>query len=495
MMTMHGGKGMGKLTSGCTADVLSFRALLTLLLIMGGSPGSGFAQQSQKDFAPLEKAALDELHETNTPGAAVAVVSGDRIVYVKGLGLSNAETGTPVEPEMLFRTGSVGKLFTAALLTSLAEEGKIKLDEPIGKYVRGLSPKLSQITSHQLLSGTAGLIDGEPLYGPQDESALAKTVRSWNDDIFFLEPGKLYSYSNLGFIIAGLVTEEIGSKSYADLMNERIFAPLGMKSTTFRPTMAMTRSLSQGHDSDSNSKPVVHRPFVESTASWPAGFMFSNVYDLARFAIAFMNGGKIDGRQVLSPGVIAMMSTPHAEILGENPSGWPRNGKYGYGLIIHNFRGVRMVWHSGSIAGFGAMFVMAPPQRFAVIILCNKTARWMYKTAEKAIELMLPLDTEAEAQPRQSSPMSASEKANYVGKYMRPGTERPETADIFLKDDQLYLRAYGFEQPITKVSADSFSVTAPGYRGPWRFKLLPGADGKAEYLCLSLGVMKRVRDK
>jgi hypothetical protein len=268
-----------------------------------------------------------------------------------------------------------------------------------------------------------------------------------------------------------------------------------MKSTTFRPTMAMTRPLSQGHDSDSNSKPVVHRPFVESTASWPAGFMYSNVYDLARFAIAFMNGGKIDGRQVLSPAVIAMMSTPHADIIGENPSGWPRNGKYGYGVIVQNFRGVHMVWHGGSIGGFGAMFVMVPQQRFAVIILCNKTGRWMFKTAEKAMELMLPLDAEAEAHPKQSMPMSAAEKANYIGKYMRPGTERPETAEIFLKDHQLYLRAYGFEQPITKVSADSFSVTAPGLRGPWVFKLLPGATGKAKYLCLSLGVMKRMPDK
>ena len=294
--------------------ILPFRLLLTPLLIITTPLGSVFAQRSQKDFGPLERAVSDELRESNTPGLAVAVVSGDRIVYVKGLGVSNVETGTPVEPEMLFRTGSVGKLFTAALLTSLAEEGKIKLDEPIGKYIRGLSPKLSRVTSQQLLSGTAGLIDGEPLYGPQDESALAKTVRSWNDDIFFLEPGKLYSYSNLGFIIAGLVAEEIGSKSYADLMSERIFAPLGMKSTTFRPTMAITRPLSQGHDSDGDSKPVVHRPFVEGTPSWPAGFMYSNVYDLARFAIAFMNGGKIDGRQVLSPAVIAMMSTPHADI-------------------------------------------------------------------------------------------------------------------------------------------------------------------------------------
>ena len=109
-----------KVTSRYISAMPSFRALLTLLLILGAPLRSVFAQQSQKDFAPLEKAALDELRETNTPGAAVAVVSGDRIVYVKGLGVSNVETGTPAEPEMLFRTGSVGKMFTAALLTSLA---------------------------------------------------------------------------------------------------------------------------------------------------------------------------------------------------------------------------------------------------------------------------------------------------------------------------------------------------------------------------------------
>jgi hypothetical protein len=118
----------------------------------------------------------------------------------------------------------------------------------------------------------------------------------------------------------------------------------------------------------------------------------------------------------------------------------------------------------------------------------------MFETAEKAMGIMLPLETEAKV-PLQSRPMSASEKANYIGRYVRPGTERPETAEIFLKADQLYLRAYGFEQPITKVSADSFSVTVPGLRGPWRFKLLPGTNGKAEYLCLSLGVMKRMPNK
>src|SRR5712691_13407389 len=118
MITTHGRKRTGKLPSRRTAALRLFRALLTLVLIPGAPFGSVLAQQSQKDFAQLEKAALDELRETNTPGAAVAVVRGDRIVYVKGFGLANIETGTPVEPEMLFRIGSVGKFFTAALLTS-----------------------------------------------------------------------------------------------------------------------------------------------------------------------------------------------------------------------------------------------------------------------------------------------------------------------------------------------------------------------------------------
>lgn len=101
---------------------------------------------------------------------------------------------------------------------------------------------------------------------------------------------------------------------------------------------------------------------------------------------------------------------------------------------------------------------------------------------------------ETEEVPKWSLPVSEAEGGNYVGTYMRPDSERPETASIFLRDDKLYLRALGFEQPITKVSADGFSVAVPGYRMPWKFTLLPGAGGGAEYPCLSLGVMKRVQD-
>jgi len=194
------------------------RFLLSLsLLLTNLTFEAGFAQDLSPDFGPLEEAARKELNETNTPGAAIAVVRGDRIIYAKGIGLANVETGARVTPEMLFRIGSITKMFTAALLVSLTEEKGIKLSEPIGKYVKGLSPKLSVITFHQLLSGTAGLVDGAPVYGPQEQSALSRTVRSLNDEIFFLEPGKLYSYSNLGYIrvtVTLKTNKEIANKSF-----------------------------------------------------------------------------------------------------------------------------------------------------------------------------------------------------------------------------------------------------------------------------------------
>jgi CubicO group peptidase (beta-lactamase class C family) len=147
---------------------LSF--VLLSLLLPSASPA--FAKQQRVDFTQLEKVALQELKETNTPGAAVAVVSGDRLVFAKGFGVANIETGAPVTPDTLFRIGSVTKMFTAAVLAILAEERRIKINEPIGKYAKGLNPKLSLVTAHQLLSHTAGMTDESPSdYGSHDDTA------------------------------------------------------------------------------------------------------------------------------------------------------------------------------------------------------------------------------------------------------------------------------------------------------------------------------------
>src|SRR5262245_24767871 len=419
--------------------------LFSILLI--GSVAGQQTSQSKPDVSELEKVVLAELTETNIPGAAIGIVSGDRLVFAKGFGVSNIETGAPVTPDMLFRLGSTTKMFTASGVVMLAEEGKLKLDEPIGKYAKGLSPKISGITAHQLLSHTSGLKDEAIMFGRHDDEALGDTVRALKDDFFFAAPGRIYSYSNPGLWIAGYLIEAVSGKNYADQLNERIFKPLGMQRTTLRPTVAMTWPLSQGHDVSGNEKPKVVRPFADNAGNWPAGSIFSSVNDLSRWVIALMHDGKLEGQQVLSPSLIKQLSSPHTDTPGSE-------SKYGYGLMIRKYRGVRMVEHSGSRSGYGSLIRMAPEARVACIILVNRSGGALAKTAEKAMELMLPLEARVEEK-RQKIAMTDDEMTRYTGVFGDPGSR----IEITIKDKKLWFKGPGREGEISKFGESRFSAT------------------------------------
>jgi CubicO group peptidase (beta-lactamase class C family) len=150
------------------------------------------------DFSELDKLVPEELKERNTPGAVIAIVSGDRVVYQKAFGLANVETKAEMQLEMLFRLGSTTKMFTAAALVTLSEQDKIKLNEPIGNRVKGLNPKLAALTPHHLLSNSAGVRDFAAPVISNDDDALGNMVRTWKDDVFFGGQGDIYSYSSAG---------------------------------------------------------------------------------------------------------------------------------------------------------------------------------------------------------------------------------------------------------------------------------------------------------
>src|SRR6266513_836887 len=156
------------------------------------------AQRGASRFDPIVETARHELAEAHTPGAAIALVEGDRVVV---------ETATPVKPEMLFRLGSTTKMFTATALVMLAAEKQISLDAPIGEIVRGLDPALARLTPNQLLSHTAGLSDGAQMFGRHDDEALGAEIRAMKAAAFFAEPGAVHSYANPGYWIAGFVAE------------------------------------------------------------------------------------------------------------------------------------------------------------------------------------------------------------------------------------------------------------------------------------------------
>ena len=113
--------------------------------------------QTAADLAAVEQTAREEIAKLNVPGASIALVRGEEVVFAKGVGVANVETGEAVRPEMLFRLGSTTKMLTATALVGLAVEGQVDLNAPVSRYLKGLPPKLSQVTANQLLSHTAGI--------------------------------------------------------------------------------------------------------------------------------------------------------------------------------------------------------------------------------------------------------------------------------------------------------------------------------------------------
>ena len=416
------------------------------------------------DFSPLEQVVADELRNTATPGGAVAVVLGDRVVYSRGFGIANVETNEPVRPEMLFRLGSTTKMFTAAALVTLAEQGKLDLNAPVGSYVTDINAKVGRVTADQLLSHMSGFFDEAPMFGSHDETALAKEVRSWGDARFFTEPGKIFSYSNPGYWFAGFLIEHASKQKYADQLDESIFKPLGMTSTTLRPLVAMTHPLAQGHE-ETPQGPRVIRPAANNAASWPAGSIFSNVNDLSRFVIAFLNDGRIDGKQVLSPAVIRSLSTPRAKIPGGD-------GSYGYGLQVAKYRGVDLVSHGGSRAGYGSSIRMVPSKKFGVIAVANRTGIGLNATAVKAMEIALPLAPRTTSAAPQTALTPADMNA-YAGTY----SQGPRTMDLLIRDGKLLLKQNNRETPLMKFGDQEIGTDSGA-----RWVVVRAANGAVDYL-------------
>jgi len=241
------------------------RLLLLALLTFGAAP-TAHADEPSVDFTPIEQVLKDELKADGVPGAVVVIVRDNAVVYAKGFGFAGIEEKNPVTPDHLFRIGSTTKMFVGMALVKLAEAGKLKLDEPVGKLIDGLPPAIAALTPHQLLTHTAGLADDAVMFGKHDDEALADGLKTWTDKRFFTKPGDVYSYSNPGYWLAGFVAEKAAGKPFADVVKDDLLAPLGMKRSTFRPTLAMTYPLAQGHELKAG-QPAIVRPAADNAAN------------------------------------------------------------------------------------------------------------------------------------------------------------------------------------------------------------------------------------
>ncbi len=461
----------------CSPRQLLIATCVAFAIVVFVSSGRAPAQNTA-DFTNVEKVALEELKQTNTPGAAVAIVRGDQILMARGFGLANVETGEAVSAEMLFRLGSTTKMLTATALTILADEGRVKLDVPIGTYLEGINARLAKVTAHQLLTHPAGVRDEAPMFGLHDETALGAGIRAMDEGMLFAPPDDVFSYSNPGYWIAGYLAEVVAGKPYADVMQEKLFTPLGMLRTTLRPTLAMTYPLAQGH---SNNREII-RPAADNAASWPAGSVFSSVKDLSRFVMALLNDGRVDGKQVLPAAVVKRITTGYVDYPGREAA------KYGYGVAIGTFRGARIIEHGGSRSGYGSLIRLLPEHKVGVIVLANRNGASLSRTATAALESVVTLPPARTEPALKPVPTTAAEIEEYAGAYSQTATP---TVELVVKDGQLYVKTGASLLPVTKIGPNRFAASRAG-ASPLEFTVTRGKDGKTLYLTQGTRAVRKI---
>jgi CubicO group peptidase (beta-lactamase class C family) len=262
-------------------------------------------------------------------------------------------------------------------------------------------------------------------------------------------------------------------------MAEVLFKPLGMQRTTLRPLLAMTYPMANGHAIE-NGKPTIIRPFFNNVAMWPAGSVFSNANDLSRWVIAFLNEGRLEGKQVLPASLPSQLATPRIPVPGETDS------YYAYGLTTFKFKGIQFVGHGGFSRGYGSMIQMVPERKFAVIVLTNKSGETMRKTLNKAMELALGLQDENAAKPETVAPLTKAELNEYVGNY----SHAPQIWEVSIKDEKLHLKLDGKEYFLTKSGERKFTFGASNEN---EMVFVPGKSGKIEFVFSELYAAKRVK--
>ncbi|MGA1418317.1 MAG: serine hydrolase domain-containing protein [Gemmatimonadaceae bacterium] len=430
---------------------------------------------------PLDSVLTAALTRTATPGVQVAVVLDGRLVYERAMGLADAESQRPATTRTLFRIGSVTKMLTAATLLELAAAGKLDPQAPIGRYVPEVATRrVGTVTTHHLLTHTAGWLDNAVAYGRMGEGALGEVFREVTDTLFFTDPGQVISYSNPGFSMAGYVAERAGEARFATLAERLVLRPVGMTRSTFRPLEVMTTDFAQGHMGSPGSAPAMVRPYTENTAQWAAGFLFSTAGELARFTMALMQDGELDGKRVLAPTTVQRLTTGYQPIPGDSTA------RYGYGLVIGRKDGARVWEHGGAINGFDAMVTMWPERRAALIVLDNRSGSPLTEIDRFVRETVLtlpPRPTPTAVTPRVGT---AEEQRAIVGTYAMGATR----VSIATSSDTLRFTQGPVTLPLLLLGAERIRVLPP-MGDPIDLLLVRDGSGRVRYLHQGLRALAR----
>ncbi len=353
-------------------------------LLLGALPA--FAQLPPATQTAIDRAVNGTLAETGVPSASIAIVKDGKVAYAHAYGFARLDPKIPARPDMRYKIASNSKQITASAILLLTEEGKVSLDDPVSRFLPGLT-RAGEVSIRRLLSHTSGYQDYYPLDYVTPFMARDTTARGildiWAKKPLDFDPGAEWQYSNTNYVIAGLIVEKIAGKPLIDFLRARIFEPLGMRSP-----------IDVGRQAWSDSDPAGYRRFALGPArlSPPegAGWMYAagelgmTAGDLALWDISLMNG------TILKPESLKALTT---EVLLKNGAGTG----YALGLSVSNTDGHRKWAHGGGAAGFISENFTLPDDRISVTVLTNGDDPAAHRIARQIEDILIAPEPDPQA--------------------------------------------------------------------------------------------------
>ena len=342
--------------------------LLTMLILsLAGAHAQTIEIIDQALRSRVDRIAAQVLEETGVPSASVAIIKGGKLAYTHAFGSARlataADPAVPATPAMRYSVGSISKQFTAAAILMLQEDGKLSIDDPVGKYVPGLT-RGNEVTIRQILSHTSGYQD----YWPEDyvmtpmlapESAQ-QILDTWAKKPLDFEPGTQWQYSNTNYVIAGRIVESVTGQPLMELLTRRIFRPLGMTSVWNSDETKLTQADATAYYRHALG-PLRIAPKEGRGWMFAAGELAMTAHDLALWDESLI------AQSILKPESYKEMFT---EVKLKDGKGT----HYGLGVEVRDRDGHRSIEHSGEVSGFVADNEVLVDDGVAVAVLTNQDA-------------------------------------------------------------------------------------------------------------------------
>lgn len=308
-----------------------------------------------------------QLLNRHLPGVAVGVVADQELVWAAGFGLADVAQKIPMTPQTKFRMASHSKLFTATAIMQLREDGKLRLDDPVSKHLPWFRVKRAfdddpEITIEELLTHSSGLPREAGSHWTTFDFPTSEELQAlMTERQAPFAPEVRWKYSNLAYSVAGLVIEAVSGQRWADYVQQHIYQPLGMTSSSVDREAA---GLAVGYSRLTPETTRTPTPFIDARGMAAATGITSTVDDMAKFASAQFRTGRRGGANILSTGSLRQMH--RVRVL---ESTWTRGNAIGF--AVQRTKDKIYVSHGGSYPGYQTQTMLYPEGKVAVIVLTN----------------------------------------------------------------------------------------------------------------------------